>query len=225
MKLRFVILIFLAFALACNKTNNKNIKYGYHFFPVTEGHYVIYDVLDVFHDSALTIPHDTSVYQIKEVIGEAFEDDEGDTAMKLYRYFRANDTMSWSIQDVWSVKRSKKNAEVVDENDRRVVMAFAISYDQDWDCNSLNNDGELHCYYKNIYKPLSVGGTLYDSTVTVEHEDLTSYIQFLRSYSVFAPNIGCIYRVDKDLEINNFDTLNIHYGTEIIYTATEYGVE
>ena len=215
----------LLLVCSCNKSNNKTIKYGYHFFPITEGQYVVYDVIDVFHDSALTIPHDTSLYQIKEIIGEEYEDEEGDAANKLYRYYRQNDTMIWTIQDAWSIKRTKRNGEIVEENDRRIKMTFAISYDQEWNCNALNDEEEQNCHYAEIYKPFSLGGIDFDSTVIVEHQDFTSYIQYLRSYAVYAPNIGCIYRVDKNLNINYQDTLNIHYGTEMIYSAVGWGIE
>lgn len=217
-------MVLLISAVSCKKKDN-TIIYGYHYFPVDEGHYVIYDVLDVFHDSALIPAHDTSRYQIKEVIGEAFIDEVGDTARKLRRYIRDNDTLSWTIKDVWSIKRSSKRAEEVEENQRRIKMAFAISYDEQWDGNALNNDDPETYYYRNIYKPVSIAGIDYDSSVVVEHHDFTSYIEYIRSYDIYAPHIGKIYSVNKNLQIAEYDTLNIHYGSEFTYSAVSWGTE
>lgn len=210
---------------ACKKDKDHSIVWGYHYFPFNEGNYVVYDVIDIFHDVALLPQHDTDYYQIKEVIGDVYVDGEGDTTRKLMRYHRENNSVSWQLKDVWTIKRTPKNAEVLEENHRIVKMAFAISYDQYWDCNALNELVEENCYYENIYKPLTIGTIDYDSTVRVEHIDFTSFISYERAYEIYAPNIGKVYSVRKDLEIDNYDTLDIQKGTELFYTAVEFGVE
>ncbi len=222
---KFLVLIsFCAVFTSCKKDEDHGIIWGYEYFPIEEGNFVVYDVVDIFHDVAL-LQHDTSAYQIKEVIGEEVIDGEGESSQKLRRYYRLDTSQNWQIQDVWTVKRTNKNAEVVDENNRLVEMAFAISYDQYWDCNALNNQNEQQCYYDNIYVPLSIGGIDYDSTVRVEKDNFTSFIQYLRSYEIYAPGVGSVYSVRKDLEIDNYDTLDIIKGSELFYTAVDFGVE
>ncbi|MCG8576427.1 MAG: hypothetical protein MI810_16195 [Flavobacteriales bacterium] len=216
--------IVLIAAFSCKKQDT-TIVYGYHYFPFEEGKYVVYDVLDIFHDVALDPAHDTNRYQIKEVISDAFVDEEGETSRRLLRYIRENDSADWAIKDVWAIKRTPRNAQVVEENDRYIKMAFAISYDQDWDCNALNNESSKDCYYADIYRPYSIGGMTHDSTVTVEHEDFQSFIDYKRSFEVYAAGIGKVHSVKKDLSINNNDTLDVQYGTELIYTAVEWGEE
>lgn len=218
----FASLIFIS----CKKDDqDTDIIYGYEYFPVNEGNYVVYDVIDIFHDVALNPAHDTDYYQIKEVIGESITDLEGETAQKLYRYYRINDTLDWAIKDVWTIKRTNRAAEVVEENDRIIKMAFAISYDQVWDGNALNNEDAVSFFYDDIYQPVSIGGIDYDSSVTVEGENFTSFIDYRRSYTIYGPRIGRIYSVNKNLSIDNFDTLDVQYGSELFYTAIEWGVE
>ncbi len=214
--------IILLLAASCKKKDT-TINYGYHYFSYDEGQYVVYDVIDIFHDVALIPAHDTDTYQIKEVVGESFTDEEGDEARKLRRYYRDNDSLPWAVKDVWAIKRTAVNAEVVEENDRYVKMAFAISYDKDWDCNALNNESGVTCYYERIYMPFTAGGFTHDSTVTVEHENFKSFIDYRRSYEVFASNVGRIYSVRKNLTIDNNDTLDVQYGTELFYSAVEWG--
>jgi hypothetical protein len=220
-----IIFSILISVVGCKKDNDNTIIYGYEYFPIDEGKYVIYDVVDIFHDIVLSPAHDTSVYQIKEVIGEEEIDGEGESNQKLYRYIRPNDSTAWTLKDVWLMKKSQTAAELVEENKRRIKMGFSISYDQYWDCNALNDDDEQQCYYSNIYEPFSTGALDFDSTVFVQRDDFTSFIQYLRSYEVYAPRVGKVLSVQKDLTIDNGDTLDIQKGTELFYTAIEYGEE
>ncbi|MEO9531907.1 MAG: hypothetical protein ABJG68_15860 [Crocinitomicaceae bacterium] len=223
--MRLIILlcgVVLAFS-SCKKTD-ETIIYGDHYFPADSGRYVIYDVMDIVHDDPSNV-HDTSRFQIKEIIGEEIIDNEGDPTRKLYRYFRENDTLNWSLQDVWIVKKTGRSVELVEENQRKIKMAFSISYDQYWDGNALNNLDAEQCYYSHIYEPISVGSIDYDSSVVVEHQDFLTYIEYLRFYEVYAPNVGKIQSYYKDVEINEGDTLNVEKGTELFYEAVAFGKE
>lgn len=207
------------------KKDDTSILYGYDVYPMEEGHYVIYDVVDIFHDVALIPAHDTNFYQIKEVVGEEELDGENQPYRKLYRYYRASDTLDWTMQDVWTVKRTGQSLETLEENKRRISLAFSISYDQYWNYNALNEDDELTARYDNIYEPLSIGSDSYDSTVRVEIENLITFIEYKRQYDIYAMNVGRIIRVKKDLEILNSDTTDIKKGSELFYTAIDFGIE
>lgn len=222
--MKHLVWILLIVLFSCKKDQD-SIFYGYHFFPVNEGNYVVYDVVDIFHDIALSPAHDTDYYQIKEVIGEEFEDEEGESVRKLYRYYRPTDSLNWTMNDVWTIKRTKQTGETLEENKRRISMAFSISYDRFWNYNALNEDNELTSRYENIYEPLSIGNLSFDSTVRVEIENTISFIEYKRQYDIYASNVGRIIRVKKDLEITNTDTTDIKKGSELFYTAVEFGVE
>lgn len=211
--------------IACKKQQDTEIIYGYEYFPIQQGHYIVYDVLDIFHDVALEPAHDTNRYQIKELIGEELVDNEGDTIQKIKRFWRQNDTSVWVLQDIWTQKRTASTAEVVEENDRMIKMVFAIAYNRTWDGNALNNENRLECYYENIYEPYSLAHLTFDSTVTVEKENFLSFIDFRRQYDVYARNVGKIKSVYKNLSIDNFDTLDIQKGPEIYYNLVEFGTE
>lgn len=220
----FGLVLVIALISSCKK-DAKTILYGYEIYPMDEGSYVIYDVTDIFHDVALIPAHDTNWYQIKEVIGEEELDGEGEPFRKLYRYHRLADTLDWTMQDVWTVKRTSQTLEKVEENKRRISLAFSVSYDRYWDYNALNEDDELTARYENIYEPFSIGADSYDSTVRVEIENLLTFIEYKRQYDIYAMNVGRIIGVKKDLEILNTDTTDIKKGTELFYTAIEFGVE
>lgn len=218
-------LITLIILLGCKKDEPKSIYYGYEFFPIEEGNYRIYDVVDIFHDVALEPQHDTSYYQIKELIAENLIDNEGDTIQRIKRFWRENDTSSWVIKDIWSQKRTASTAEVVDENNRIIQLVFAIAYDRIWDGNALNNEDRLDYYYENIYESYATSELNFDSTVVVEKENFSSFIDYRRQYAVYAKHIGMVKSVYKQLEIDNFDTLDIQKGPEITYTLVQFGKE
>ena len=221
----FIISITLLLLVSCKKDNSQPINFGYQYFPVKEGFYKIYDVMSIIHDDAVGV-HDTTILQIKETIGEVYTDEEGEEARKLFRYKRFSDTSNWEIKDVWSIKLTPQTGEVVEENKRRIKMAFAISYNQYWDGNALNNDEKEECYYRDIAKPFTVDNlTTFDSTAVVEHSNYLNYIQYLRHYEVYSANIGKIYSVNKDITLINGDTLNVDKGTEIYYSIVDYGQE
>lgn len=219
------IFLVLSICSACKKKSTDAIIFGYEYFPITKGHYVVYDVLTVFHDLALEPQHDTNRFQIKEVVGETFKDNEGEIAHKLKRFKRSSTADNWALEDVWTMKRTPQTAEVVEENDRIIKLIFAIAYDRSWDCNALNNEDKQTCYYENIYEPFSIGNENYDSTVTVEKENFTSFIDFKRKYDVYARGVGKVYSVSKELQIDNFDTTAIQKGRETFYTLTDFGIE
>jgi hypothetical protein len=225
MKIRFLLLFILPALVACKKEEPKSIIYGYEYFPVQPGNYVIYNVVDIFHDIVLEPAHDTSRYQIKELITDLIIDEEGDTAYKIKRFIRANDTLGWTIKDIWTTKRTKTTAEVVEENQRKIKMVFAIAYNRTWNDNALNAEESNECYYENIYLPFNNGTTTFPKTVTVVCKEFTSFVDHRVQREIYAENIGKVYSVYKDLQIDNFDTTNIQKGPEIYYSAIEFGQE
>ena len=55
----FLFLGFIAL-ISCKKNDHDGIIYGYEYFPITEGNFVVYEVVDIFHDEVLSPAHDTN---------------------------------------------------------------------------------------------------------------------------------------------------------------------
>jgi hypothetical protein len=209
---------------SCKKKNIPEPIYGTEYYPFEEGLFVIYDVVSIVHDDLVNV-HDTSYYQIKQKIGEEDVDGEEETYRKVYRYLRTSDTLNWTLKDVWTAKKSNRSVELLEENKRRIKLAFAISYDQYWDGNALNSDDPEQCYYSNIFSPYQLNGYTFDETVTVERQNFESYIEQIKSYEVYAEQIGLIYSHFKNNSIRNGDTLDVDKGSELYYTYKSHGFE
>ena len=217
-KFTFIIVSLFLFT-SCKKTPEP--FFGYEYFPMEEGRFVEYEVMEVVHDEGGNPQHDTIRYRLRTVVGETIIDNENRVARKLYRYSYDLQTGDLIDERVWSQVIDGGRAEVVEENQRKIRLVFAITLDKEWDVNAFNPEEEQEVYYDEIHKSYDQ----IDSTVRVEYEDFFSLVDYERKYEVYANHIGLMKRSFKDLVINNFDTLDISSGTEQHYSLIDYGIE
>lgn len=220
MKHLLIVFLSLIILVACKKSEDPPY-FGYEYFGLTEGRFVSYDVMEISHDGI----SDTTRYILKTVVGEDIIDNEGRTAKRLYRYAYDWQTEELFDERVWTSIIDQGRGEVVEENQRKIRMIFAISIDKTWDVNAFNPEDEQEVFYEDINKPYTINGIAIDSSVRVEYDDNINLIEYDRKYEVYGKNIGLIHRSFKSLDISNFDTTDIQNGTEVYYTLRDYGVE
>lgn len=218
----FILFIGMTF-VACKKKDN-SVDFHFDYYPQTQGKFVVYDVKEISHSTGAS-GSDTSIYQLKTVIGEPYEDNEGRIARKFYRFTRTTSAQSWLLKDTWTTIIADYRAELVEENQRVVKLVFSPTLNKEWDANANNTFSALPCYYSNIHKTFNLGSLSFDSTLTVEQADERNLIQFKRSYEVYAKGVGLVKKYHKNLIINNFDTLNISEGKELYMTVISFGSE
>jgi hypothetical protein len=193
------------------------------YFELKTGKFIEYDVMEITHNENATIQHDTSYYQLKCVIEDTFTDNAGRLAFNYVRYKRTNSTEPWAQSDLWSTTVFNNKAELVEENQRIVKLVFPISEFTTWNANQFNTDAKLNCSYDELHVPKAINGFSFDSTLVVEQEDKRNLIEFKRKYEVYANRVGMVKKYYKDLQISNFDTLNIKSGKEIFMTLKNFG--
>ncbi|MEX2485468.1 MAG: hypothetical protein WED10_12935 [Brumimicrobium sp.] len=220
----FYILFFALTILSCKKSDDTP-EFGYEYFGLDKGKFVTYDVMEIFHDVELSPSHDTVRYTLKTVVGEDIVDNENRTASKIFRYAYDAETDELIDERVWTAIIDQGRGEIVEENQRKIRLVFAITSDKTWNVNAFNTDDPQEVYYEDLFKPYSIGGSQIDSSVRVEYEDFFSLVDHRRKYEVYGKNIGLIHRSFKDLTIKDFDTTAIQYGTEVHYSLKDYGVE
>jgi hypothetical protein len=117
----------------------------------------------------------------------------------------------------------ENRAELVEENLRRVSLRFPVKSATLWDPNQFNAMPSMQAFYEKIHKPYSTGWIASDSTVhAVSVKELT-LISYQHQYEVYGKGIGLMKKHFKDLQISNFDTLNVKQGKELFLTLLEYG--
>jgi hypothetical protein len=216
-----LLLSLLLFA-ACKKKNEAPDMY-YAYFPVEEGRYVTYSVMEVHIDSLLHL-NDTNRYFVKAVIGDPITDNEGRVAHRYNRYYRNNVGDPWVLHDIWTTIIDNGRAELVEENQRTIKMVFAPTKYKEWNCNAFNMLDPLDCYYRDLHLTGGINGFSFDSTITVEQEDYRTNVDFRRKYEQYAKGVGMYYKHYKDYKIY-FDTADIIKGNELIMKLVDYGVE
>ncbi len=219
----FIPLILITLFYSCKKDNNA-VNFHENYFPLTKGKFVEYDVTYIKHNSSTL--HDTSYYVLKTLVGDTIIDNQGRIARKFYRHILNTQTQLFEISDLWTAIIDGERAELVEENQRILKLVFAPTLSKEWDMNAFNVYEPLLAFYENIHKPFSIGGFDFDSTITVIQERTeVTLIDYSLKTETYAKDVGLIYKYYKDLNINDFDTLNVVGGEEIYYRLKNYGVE
>jgi hypothetical protein len=223
---KLIVLLFLVgAAVACKKkpTNGGLGSFHYGYFPIKKGNYWIYQAVEISHDENAPVPHDTLIYDLKTEIGDTLYDNEGRIVYRFNRYKRNGVFNPWVLTDVWTTVVDENRAEVVEENIRRVALRFPIKSSTLWDPNQFNALPAQQCFYEKIHQPFSTGWIASDSAVLAVTVKELTLISYQHQYEVYGKNIGLMKKYFKDLQISNFDTLNVKQGKELFLTLLEYG--
>lgn len=218
-----ILAVLMVLISACKE--KETVDFGYAYFPMEEGHFVEYDVLEVFHDVDLNPQHDSIRYRLKTKIGEEFVDNSGRRARKFFQ--SKYDLNSGNLLDhrVWTRIIDGGRGEVVEENQRKIKMIFAVKEGVEWDVNAFNPEEEELVYYSNVNSSRTINNIFFEKTTEVEYDDFFSLVDYRKMYEVYAKDVGLIKRSFKDLTIQNFDTLDVRKGSEVHYQVIDYGLE
>jgi hypothetical protein len=209
---------------SCKKNDSDSVDFHEDYFPTTQGKYVVYSVREVEVDANVSI-NDTNEYFLKTLIGDTITDNSGRTARRYERYTGATSSGPWVLKDIWTTIRDGNRIELVEENQRTIKLVLAPDKLKEWDANAFNMLGTLECYYDGIHEPGGINGFQFDSTVTVEQQSYYTLIDYRRKFEKYAKGVGMYYKHFKDYTINNFDTLNLQQGRELIMKLVDYGTE
>ena len=188
-----VILILLAFS-SCRKddtVSSGGIYYGYDYFPFSaEAPANVYKVTEINIDAASGV-YDTTIYYLKQIEAEPFTDDEGRSAIKLYRYVANSlqDTL-WQLKDVWWIAKTDFEVIEYEENVPYVKLAFPLEKNKRWNGNKYNAAETL------MYEITTYQG---DSVVVLHKNELTE-ISKDYEYEVYRKGIGLVRKVYEEIK-------------------------
>ncbi len=207
----------LMFSLqSCDETTDVPVDFGYDYFPLEVGKYMVYEVDSVVYDittgsSSIT----TNTIQVREEITNSFVDNEGRTVFRLERSERQDAASPWSVRDVWTTAVTDRQAERVEENLRFIKLVFPVSTETTpWNGNKFIDEttvisvaGESISVFKNwLYEyrttgeSVEVNGELYSDVTTVYQADEENLIELRLSKEQYARGVGMIYREMKILD-------------------------
>lgn len=224
-KLFFLFCTATLLAVSCKKdkpSTNLNLNY----FGMTEGRYVVYDVMEVIQDFDID-QNDTVRYQLKTYWADTFVDNEGRIAREFIRYTRENSTEPWTLSDLWTgYIDDNTRAEIVEENQRVIKAVFRPSFSKIWDANAYNQMEELELTYSDIHIPFNANGTNFDSTIVIVSDIEPSLIDTTTHEFVYAANIGLVEKNIRSRQFQlNSQGFYLDKGNEIFYRFIETGFE
>jgi len=194
------------------------------YFPAVKGNYIVYDCDSVVYDD-FTNTVDTLKFKIKEYYETEFTDNSGRTAIRLERYKMPEGTTQWQLKDIWSLVKTDKQVEKVEEDVRMLKLLFPVKEGLEWDINALNNTGSRTVKYTAVHKPYSVDAFSFDSTVTVVNTDPENLVEEFRDTEVFAANKGMVFKKYVNVKYKTPPQTGIKSGVVFTMQAIEFGNE
>lgn len=187
------------------------IEFGYDYFPLEIGKYMIYDVDSTIYDivGGNNVSVTVNSIQVKEEVTDSFPDNEGRTVFRIERFERNDENEEWRIKDVWTAAITERQAERTEENLRFIKLIFPVSENTNpWDGNRYIDEntvipvaGESIFIFKNwlyeyreIGTSLNVGPFTFDDVVEVYQADEENFIELRRSYEYYAKGVGLVNR-------------------------------
>ena len=181
------------FACKKDKFESVNTSNDKKYFSLKIGSYSEYSVQDILYDDFKNTI-DTLNYQIKEVNESSFKDNLGRNAIRVDRYIRNNDTINWDYLNTWYAAIDAHSVERVENNSRKIVISFPISYDAVWNSNEFNMDYVNNVFYTSFHKPYTINSTRYDSSISIESVVISNSVKERAYKEVYVKNIGLVYK-------------------------------
>ncbi len=221
---RFLLpLLLLLVISSCKKETIIPVAPSYNYFPVEKDRWVEYDVDSVFHGENDN-NNDDSVYtfhfQVREEIDSSYINGEGQEAQILVRYKRTNENEDWTLVSVWTQTLSLTGAYRIEDNVPYHKLAFPINSSVTWDGNDANTEAEEMYSYDSFHQEASVGGILFDSTLTVIQIDEENFIERIFGKEKYAAGVGLIFKQRDNLGKRNGVVVK---GLEYKMTLRDFG--
>lgn len=222
-----VLMAGLAF-VSCRPDKADPVTPGYDYFPLETGRYVIYDVREDHY--ALNAVPVQRIYQLKEVVGAAYDDVTGQRAYRLLRFRRSAESQPWRADSVWSARLTVEEA-IRGENGVDIVkLRFPVSDRLRWDGNQYNTAGEDAYELRNSGQPYRVWDKQFPDTVTVLAQQDSTLVSQDTRIEVYARQVGLIYKERVQLQFCSsspacIGTTQIDYGIRQVYRIHSFGSE
>ncbi len=201
----FILISSILISCKKNNINSTTTDFGKDYYPIEVGRYIVYDVDSTAYDEITHIPT-TYKYRLKEIITEAFINDEGKTAYRLERYIKPYDStksydqISWKIKDVWTIIPYTNSIEKIEENIRYVKLIFPVKKSAQWNGNIKNTLGTKNYTYEYADFSETVNNLFFSKVTKIKQYEYRTSIKYQNEVEKYAKGIGMIYKEIVDLE-------------------------
>lgn len=187
---------------ACNSKNEKPAETGAKYFPLKVSDTWVYDVTEIIYDSL--IQNKKNIYQEQYEIVEETNSQLNENTYVIYVSTRSNESNPWVYSKTWSAKISILNEIIVnEENISYLKILLPIRDGLSWKGNKYNTiestrtNGRIDNFIiKDFKKPYKD----FNSTFKVEESNDINLSYADVRYSVYAENVGLVYRINQYIE-------------------------
>jgi hypothetical protein len=203
------LILFVLFG--CSKTEKPDWDAHYRYFPMNEGHWVIYEVDSVVYNKLQdTVIHFS--YFVRETITSEFADLAGEKWRRVEHEISQDAMVSWVKTAASARKISKRTAVTLEDNLRVIRLIFPckkfiywngnamINYEDPFNCQFL---GDWQFQYKELFVPQTISGITFDSVAMVQQVADSGLICKSLVNEMYAPDIGLIYKHIERLTTQN----------------------
>lgn len=221
-------LVVIAVGIRCQSVSTNPASPGLDYFPLSTGHYVIYNVEE--RQYSLIAPAVQRTYQVKEVVGGPYADVTGQPAHRIFRYRRLIESQPWQADSIWSARLVNDEAIRTENGLDFVKLRFPISDGLRWNGNRHNSVGQDQYEARNTGKPYRVSDKEFSETVTVVAQQDSTLISQDKRIDVYAKQVGLIYKERVQLQFCSstpacIGTNQIDYGIRQVYRLHSSGTE
>lgn len=226
--LSLLLLISGLFFLHCNRVIDDILPHTELIFPSEPGKFRISLVIDTTYNSAGPV---VDTYYKKSELEGTEVDLTGRTVRKLQTY-RSDISLGSNYnfipyrlytQYIDSAGPGTRYAELIEENNRFLVLKFPVSPGISWNGNLYNILGTQEYTYSEVDSTVTVQGKTYENCVVVIQKDnQDGLIRKEFAYEIYAPNIGLIKKFDQTLV---FDGANGEFNPSESYIFQEEMLE
>lgn len=195
----FLSLLLIFGLVACNETlaPTDSSCGASGFYPLTIGYFISYEVTEIQHSELAE--DDTINYQIKEVLADTFTDLSAQQAYRIERFRRDNESQTWALDSVWTVRNEGLRLVKVESNVPYVKLICPLEEELSWDGNLFNGLAPETYVVQDLQQGYQVDDNFFDQTVTVvQKADTASLLSRNYRIEVFAQDIGLVYKKNEN---------------------------
>lgn len=211
---RFILIFTVALA-GCKETE-KAPEIGLQYYPADVSHTNIYQIDSITFRGDLENGNQI-VFFSKEVIVESSNHQGEIKLIQEVFYATQYPTDDWQFDFKFATTINERG---VIENKRNIIkktLSLPIKDKGRWDENVFNMETPYFMTYQNIGESFDVLSKKYAQTVTASFKEVNDIVEILSSTSVYAVNIGLIYR--KRVNIQKQQKSGYIYEKKLVYSS------
>jgi hypothetical protein len=224
-KLLLISIVLLFTGTSCKKTEPYASDLDYAYFPIEIGQFVEYKVNEISHDEDLIPSVDSTEYYLKITVGEKILNTAGDSVNKLFFYVKPHIDSTYVLDKVNTIYNNGFQGVYNLDNQKYIKLIFPADIGEVWNLNAYNAFDSADSYVVSKDHPGTVNGQSFTSVLKTQQLDFFSLVDHQQAFEIYAKDIGLVQVHYKNLEINNFDTLDIRKGQEIYWNYQTHGME